>query len=190
MERMLLICAMLCLNIVVASAQKIVKDNVDIFTKEHIVETSANYYYTSTNESPGMSCKIEKEGNNVIVVVTIAGAKNLEVSPNMKTELFTIDVNGVVKRLESQDNLYMQEKTTTSGIHWGFGIMSGKMHEAHDINAKIPINIGNATYFSGTFITNIRVKIGTNKFDYKLNNTEQKSFAKLFDLIIPYMQTE
>lgn len=81
-----------------------------------------------------------------------------------------------------------------TGFSTGFGtsggVSSGKTKETSTIMGKIPISIEDAIYFRENPITNLRIKIGENKFDYSLGTSDQKEFSKTFEIIIPYMQKE
>ena len=190
MRRLLMMCAMLALSTATANAQKIIVDEVDIFTKEQIIQTSDSYIYTSTNESPAMRYEILKEGEKVMLNVFIKGIKNFEDGPNISAQILTLDVNEEIKSIDSNRDLNLRGKTATSNIHWGFGISSGKLKETNDVTIKFPISVEDAIYFREIPITNLRIKIGGNKFDYSLGTSLQKEFSKTFEIIIPYRQKE
>lgn len=159
-----------------AYGQKIVVNEVDKFTGQRLVETSI-----IKTSRPNFEYKL-RQVNDSLFISTRAESLDFVVEPNMPTKINIITANG-----DRIDLLGRIEKSTINeartGIHWGFGISSGNSRQVSDVIMFFFMPKETLNLLCDNKITDIRITVGTENYDYEVDKSVAKKFTKLFNLL-------
>ena len=158
-----------------ASAQKIVINNTDKFTGSKLIETSV-----LKTSRPNVNYRMRNINDTLYLCA--ATSLKIDVNENTRSKMYIITVDGVHVNLDGviQDS---RAKEHHIGVHWWYGISTGTTTHLTDVELFFLIPRESFSMLCLDKISDIRISIGNENLDYKVDEFIAKKFLKLFNLL-------
>ena len=156
--------------------QKIVTNEVDKFTGCKFVETSVIKTF-----DPDVDYKLCAL-NDTLYISAYTKNQSIQVKEKAQAKLYIligkdnpIILQGVVRNAQQHEH--------HSGVHWGFGISTGKTRTLTDLEFLYLVPNDVFVLLCSNNITDIRISINDDNIDYHADGFIAKKFRKLFNLM-------
>ena len=189
MKAFLSICLVFVFSATTLSAQYIIKENVDPFTRTLEVETSTVMLYSSGAKQPGCECCISTTDNSIFLNVRICGLRDLRIgseSPNCIVHILDMEDNIII--IDGENRVVIEDYTVTSNVNMAYGFSVGSQQTYADVIIQLPVNIEDARHFSEVVNKIIRFEIGGVQYTYELRKSDARRFSRLFEIILPFVE--
>lgn len=160
----------------IVCGQKIVINEFDKFTGRKIVETSV--LKTSHPDVDYKLCAL----NDTLYISASTKNQSIQVKENDQAKIYILVEKGNPIVLQGIAR-NVQQHEHRSGVHWGFGVSTGKSIILTDLEFLYLVPDDVFALLCSNNITDIRISINDNNIDYHLDGFITKKFRKLFNLM-------